>query len=395
MRGYRARVKTVATICLAAILSATSVAIVKTALAAVNLNTTLSMPTNNLGLVGWWTFDGKNLISNVVDSSGTGNTGYLVGFSSTTTTPGIFGQALTFNADYVDISSGSSLSFTGGDFTVSAWAKSNAWNPCCNSFNSIFSHGNNALIFEVDSFDGVTWHFTLGQSGVFNIISGSTALSLGRWYHLTATRSGNTFTLYVNGILDGTTINAVSFTPVGDAFIGRGNGNWNGSIDDARVYNRALSAAEVTRLYNQGAGNHFDTSLNPPNLANGLVGWWNFDGKNLVNNVVDSSGQGNPGYLAGYTSTTTVSGPIGQALRFNGSSQYVTTSFNQQLGDFTACEWVYELSSQPNLGVNPRFVDKQYDTGFWMGISSHNAAQWGGGIMQMLPAAATTMLAGA
>ena len=37
------------------------------------------------GLVGHWTFDGPDLLENAADRSGQGNTGYLVNFTSTTT----------------------------------------------------------------------------------------------------------------------------------------------------------------------------------------------------------------------------------------------------------------------------------------------------------------------
>src|SRR3989344_3083358 len=57
----------------------------------------LTIPTNNLGLVGYWTFDGPKMTSNVADSSGLGNTGYLKGQTSTTTVPGKLGQALSFD----------------------------------------------------------------------------------------------------------------------------------------------------------------------------------------------------------------------------------------------------------------------------------------------------------
>ena len=44
--------------------------------AAVTTGPAFTMPYNSLGLVGWWTFD--NIVNNVPDSSGQGNTGYMV-----------------------------------------------------------------------------------------------------------------------------------------------------------------------------------------------------------------------------------------------------------------------------------------------------------------------------
>ena len=70
------------------------------------------------------------------------------------------------------------------------------------------------------------------------------------------------------------------------------------------------------------------TPPSTPNLKTGLVGHWTFDGKDMINNVADSSGAGNTGYamVAAATSTQQVAGVLGQALKFDGTTQYVTVS---------------------------------------------------------------------
>ena len=77
------------------------------------ISTLSGTPDINSGLQGWWTFDGQNLQSKVGDASGQGNTGYLTNFTSTTTIPGVLGQALLFNGtnQYV-ISNTSSLTLS-------------------------------------------------------------------------------------------------------------------------------------------------------------------------------------------------------------------------------------------------------------------------------------------
>ena len=78
---------------------------------------------NNIGLVGWWTFDGPDLLQNAKDKSGQGNTGYLAGFTSTTTVPGKIGQALQFDGsnDYVQIADHDNL--TPANITITYWVK--------------------------------------------------------------------------------------------------------------------------------------------------------------------------------------------------------------------------------------------------------------------------------
>ena len=75
---------------------------------------------------------------------------------------------------------------------------------------------------------------------------------------------------------------------------------FNGSIDDVRVYNRALSVQEIQQLYAQGAAN-IDHS-NTVALSSGLVGYWTFDGSQTnwtTGKTNDSSGKGNSGQLLG------------------------------------------------------------------------------------------------
>ena len=73
------------------------------------------------------------------------------------------------------------------------------------------------------------------------------------WYHVVDLYDGNTQKLYLNGVLK------ASRTPTGkntvrtNFFIGHlqfNKNNWEGYIDDLRIYNRALTVAEAQFLYN-------------------------------------------------------------------------------------------------------------------------------------------------
>ena len=74
---------------------------------------------------------------------------------------------------------------------------------------------------------------------------------------VSATWDGETVRAYINGkqtnsmSLSGSITNNTTAIVVG-ALPPNGGENWNGSLDDVRVYNRALSAAEVLQLYNLG-----------------------------------------------------------------------------------------------------------------------------------------------
>jgi hypothetical protein len=132
----------------------------------------------------------------------------------------------------------------------------------------------------------------------------------------------------------------------------------NATIDDVRIYNRALSATEVKALYNTTAGgrtNVSQTSTSTP-LSNGLVGHWTFDGKdtNWATGVtLDKSGHGNSGQLTNMaTRTSSVVGKIGQALKFDGLNDYVNmgNTVDQDTNNLTISVWVRKTTSS-NLDV--------------------------------------------
>ena len=230
---------------------------------------TIAKPSNflalNTGLVGWWTFDGPKMLTNVADSSGQGNNGSLVGQTSTTTVPGKLGQALSFDGvnDYVQL--GDMTSLEGSAYaTWSFWVK-----PVYSDYDTVFlSKGASA------------WHISVPNSGLgagankFRVIiaGGSfpvvytniTATVINNvWQHFTVVYDGTQSTnttkvkIYKNGVLL-TNVDSVGTIPTTlpanatNATIGASSLGVNGTMDDVRIYNRVLSATEITQLYNLG-----------------------------------------------------------------------------------------------------------------------------------------------
>ena len=188
--------------------------------------------------------------------------------------------------------------------------------------------------------------------------SGISASSMvGKWFHILATSDGSTEKIYINGVLSGSiSVGATSYCCGTDRSVtlgansGGGGGFFGGKLDDVRIYNRALSASEVTQLYNLGAVNvaHSNTT----SISSGLVGYWTMDGSKInwaANTMQDSSGQNNTGTLVNLgTTTSPTQGKVGQALKFNGSSSYVDlgsmTALNVGTGDFMISAWVYNTN---------------------------------------------------
>jgi hypothetical protein len=151
----------------------------------------------------------------------------------------------------------------------------------------------------------------------------------GNWHHAVGAANRNTKTMIL--YIDGSNVASADISTVGSIvnngalYIGSRNTNdipFNGLIDDVRIYNRALSADEVKRLYKIGATAKLGVTANNDSLAKGLVGWWNFDGKTVSGTrVFDASGNGNYGTMT--NGPTVIEGKLGQGMAFDGSDDYV------------------------------------------------------------------------
>ena len=79
--------------------------------------------------------------------------------------------------------------------------------------------------------------------------------------------------------------------------------------------------------------------------ANGLVGWWPFNG-----NANDESGNGNNGVVNGATLTADRFGNVNSSYEFDGISQDIDCGNNQTLNnnEFTISLWYQEYASAIN-----------------------------------------------
>ena len=314
------------------------------------------------GLVGHWTFDGKDMVDNVADRSGQGNNGILENFTSTTTKPGRIGQALEFDGSDDRTSHGSVFNTSTEDFSVSVWVKTDVgYVDQGSSSNGILAKGLGSPYWGIYFNSNNQPYFSINNVSNAGI---STAINDGQWHHLVGIRSGDTLIIYLDTVrgTDGATTGTVGS---GSFYIG-GDGStaryFNGTIDDVRVYNRALSEDEVERIYGLGATTRINRTITTnPDLEDGLVGHWTFDGKDMVDNVADRSGQGNNGILENFTSTTTRPGRIGQALEFDDIDDHVSGASTeiQSLTQATVAMWVYKETT----GNNAYFSTMEFDGG--------------------------------
>jgi hypothetical protein len=291
------------------------------------------------GLKGMWHFD-EGTGASAYDASGNGNTGTLV--SSPTWITGKFGKALSFRGTSQKVTPATPLGYSGYT-TVSLW------------------------YYRDDDYGGTTgnWRTVLGAASNIHplILNGGASYTLGIWYSgfydfgwippnhewhnlVIIYESGTSATLYVDGSFVSTVLPALDLSSTPILAIGnRGDDGdyWSGGVDEVRVYNRALSTAEITQLYTEGApaviiGNTTDIVDIVP--LNGSVGIWHFD-EGTGTTVYDASPYAYTGLLQ--NSPPWVAGKFGTALQFTaGASQRIAT-INPVLGltnAFTYSAWV-------------------------------------------------------
>ena len=88
--------------------------------------------------------------------------------------------------------------------------------------------------------------------------------------------------------------------------------------------------------------------------------------------------------LVGINNGTLVNGPTfnsanGGSIVFDGSNDYVSTTYNAVLTNFTFCAWFRQSGSVISY---QRIVDKNYITGFWVGRNGTTPNSWGGGVIE-------------
>ncbi len=208
-------------------------------------------PATLAGLVAAYAFD-EGSGATATDASGNGANGTIAGASWTT---GKYGNALSFNGvnSYVDLGNPASLNLT-GSMTWSAWIYAVANPP---DDGQIVAKSDNVSGWQLKtSSDAGPRTFGVAVSRDSNSRVqrySNTVLTLNTWYFVAGVYDANARTLdiYVNGALDdgvlSGTVPSSQYTPDTNINIGRRSGGlyFNGIIDQVRVYNRALTQAEV------------------------------------------------------------------------------------------------------------------------------------------------------
>ena len=222
-----------------------------------------------------------NFENNVNDTANSNN-GTISG--NPTYETGIDGQALSLDGvdDYITIPSNSEMSVT--QFTISALI--NIPNSVQSGWRAIVEHGRSTDswygLFKASS--GNKFHLRWGPSHSTDF---NTEISPDTWYHVVATYDGTKAVMYLNGIEDKEDARSSGLTAIDSQLrIGAnfsGTEAFKGIIDDLRIYNTALTATEVSNLYNSYSlpGNTEPTGSTVTKVGtpeNGQIAVWTGDG---------------------------------------------------------------------------------------------------------------------
>ena len=245
------------------------------------------------------------------------------------------GKALDFDGvnDYVDLDG---FTMAGTTATISFYYKSDS----NKALAYIFDNNQRWVIGQADTtnsfgfYDGSTWR------------KSTQTLTLGEWYHITAVINGGDVEFLWNGQSVGDTFtgaNPISWASLTTFKLGwsynasGGIGQINGQIAGFKIFNTALTAAQVSDLYLN------PEKIVPDGVANSALKLWLPMMEGAGTTAYDGSGNGNHGTINGATWVSGVGAPVAQTALVGWNkgtnlitySQALTTNWVNAGGTFT------------------------------------------------------------
>jgi hypothetical protein len=268
---------------------------------------------------------------------------------------------------YIRAGSNTALALGAGDFTLECWVYLTSLAP---SYTTIFdwrTNGDSLSGFPVvsDYNNNGTLSFVVGTGGGFtNVVTSSSTMPIGSWFHLALVRSGTTVTMYFNGVSVGS---GTSSANIGIQTFNIGNpqsANYTPPmyvsnvrlVKGTAVYTSAFTppTAPLTAVANTS----LLTLQNNQPTNNSM-----FLDSSTENFLITRNGNATQGTFSPYS-------PSGWSNYFDGSGDYLTVAANTALdfgtGDFTVEAWVYPISNGQNF---PTFLSSV--TGWSAGASGH------------------------
>src|SRR4030042_1197131 len=222
----------------------------------------------NRSLVGWWSFESYNTTGRYDNSTYNNFGNFSGGLSTSNITTGKYGNALSFDGtdDYLDAGDIAAID-AATQLSACAWVKHNS----ITSDDTMGGKWDTTIGFvllrdDVGANSGRTdtYTFTADGGAPYAQLEGATNASVaGVWTHVCGTYISGSATglrLYINGVEDPNS--PVSTTSIGSIDSGStpleigavsSTRYFDGTIDEVRLYNRALSPEEINASFNAGS----------------------------------------------------------------------------------------------------------------------------------------------
>jgi len=248
------------------------------------------------GMVGFWRME--ETAGPSLDSSGNGNDSQawsagLTSMPGPANTPPALGAnsaaCLGFNGSsgVVTIPSTPALTIT-GDLTIALWIYKQSE---AGDWVRLVGKGTSAVrTFGVWEESGagtrILFQMYNGSGGSVLDLFSSGTIPLTTWTHVTCRLSGNTATIFINGTASGTGTRSgtpgSSTDPVTLGYAGF-HTYWPGRMDDVRIYDRALSDADISDIASGGQGPAAPTGLTATASGTSVTLNWNASGAAVYN----------------------------------------------------------------------------------------------------------------
>ncbi len=257
------------------------------------------------GLISYWKMDGDS--TDFFDS----NNGTDAGSLTYDFANGKVNKGANFaGSQDIDIGSGSNLNIT-GNLSIAFWIKTSSA-----ALQFVFSHeSGGAPGYGIGTFLGpgtAPGQIAFMSGGVWTQQTGT--INDGNWHHIVVTLSGTTVSYYKDGSLTNTATGSVPTSNAVPGVIGAQQGTslykLTASLDEFGIWSKALSAQEVTYLYNSGVGQTM------------------ISGGNRVAGQVYMASAANNGYsdgFIGFAATTTSANSVGDVI-IGGLAQNISTN---------------------------------------------------------------------
>jgi hypothetical protein len=236
------------------------------------------IPITDPNLLCWWKFD-EEAGGTALDHSGHGQHGTLAG--DTQWVDGIIGGALEFDGNGDRVVDNSAASYLNGldAITVCMWIKSDVVGTDKGFIDGEDPDGSDNVVtmrYDAAGANGSgtdVLKMAVTSTGGEQQLESSIDAQTTDWQHVAMVwSSGQQLKFYINGVLDVPTDNQAATTGITTGctklIIGAGgkdaDGGWDGLIDDVRIYDRVLTAEEITEVmrgepdlaWNPGPANH-------------------------------------------------------------------------------------------------------------------------------------------